>query len=310
MSHRTFRHSWKSPSTSNTDAHLSLEKTSPPTLLYSLRERQTRASAKSCREAHRMGDTNIIITPQIAAIFAGLFSVALTIFGLFARAVLKRMDRDRVEMQARMDRDKAELTALIKQSDERNEKRIDQSDERNEKRSEKLEALIKQSEERTGKRIDRSDERNEKRSEKLEALIKQSEERTGKRIDRSDERNEKRSEKQEADNQQRHSETQSELRDLNSRVGRLEAPDVHDRSAGRPGSQSTQRDHDSATAPEGESDPAPDAKHFDPSMVPLVGGRSESQSSAGLARQAVPDEQQVGETDSEPSEEESPDKSR
>ena len=250
-----------------------------------------------------MGDTNIIITPQIAAIFAGLFSVALTIFGLFARAVLKRMDRDRVEMQARMDRDKAELTALIKQSEERTGKRIDQSEERTGKR-------IDQSDERNEKRIDQSDERNEKRSEKLEALIKQSEERTGKRIDQSDERNEKRSEKQEADNQQRHSETQSELRDLNSRVGRLEAPDVHDRSAGRPGSQSTQRDHDSATAPEGESDPAPDAKHFDPSMVPLVGGRSESQSSAGLARQAVPDEQQVGETDSEPSEEESPDKSR
>ena len=246
-----------------------------------------------------MGDTNIIITPQVAAIFTGLFTVALAILGAFARAFLKRMERDRIEQQARMDRDKAELTALIKQSDERSEARSKQSDERSE-------ALIKQ-----------SDERSEKRSEKLEALIKQSEERSAKRIDQSDERNEKRSEKLEADNQQRHSETrtelrdiQSELRDLNSRVGRPETPGVHDRSAGWSESQSPRRDHDSATAPEGESDPPPVAKHFDPSMVPPAGGRSETQHSAGLARQAVPDEQQVGETDSEPSEEESPDASR
>ena len=198
-----------------------------------------------------MGDTNIIITPQLLAIVGGDLGLLATVSVAVARAFLKRMDQS-------------------------------------EERFEKLEALIKQSEERS-----------EKRSEKLEALIKQ-----------SDERSEKRSENQEADNQQRHSETQTELRELNSRVGRLETPGVHDRSAGRSESQSPRRDHDSATAPEGESDPPPVAKHFKQSMVPPAGGRSETQHSAGLARQAVPDEQQVGETDSEPSEEASPDASR
>ncbi len=218
-----------------------------------------------------MGDTNIIITPQVAAIFTGLFTVALAIFGAFARAYLKRMDRDRIELQARMDRDKAELTALIKQSDERTEKRFDQSDER------------------TEKRFDQSDERTEKRFEKQDA----------------------RSDKQEALSQQRHSEVQTELRDLNSRVGRLETPGgVHDRSAGRSGPQSTRRDDDSMAAPGGESDLPPAAKHFDPSMVPPAGGRSKPQHSAGLARQAVPDEQPGGETVSEPSDEESPDTSQ
>ena len=271
-----------------------------------------------------MGDTNIIITPQMGAIFTGLITVALAILSAFARAFLKRMDQsaERFEkLEALIKQSDERSEKRIKESEERSEKRIKQSEERSEKRSEQLEALIKQSEERTGKRIDESEERtgkrideseertrkrideseerSEKRSEKLEALIKQSEERS-----------EKRSENQEADNQQRHSETQTELRDLNSRVGRLETPGVHDRSAGRSESQSPRRDHDSATAPEGESDPPPVAKHFDPSMVPPAGGRSETQHSAGLARQAVPDEQQVGETDSEPSEEASPDASR
>ena len=220
-----------------------------------------------------MGDTNIIITPQMAAIFTGLITVALAILSVFARAFLKRMDQSEERS--------AKLEALIKQSDERSEKRIKESEERTEK-------LIKESEERT-----------EKRFEKLEA-----------RIDQSDERTEKRSENQEAHNQQRHSETQTELRDLNSRVGRLETPGVHDRSAGRSVPQSPRRDDDSAAAPEGESDPAPVAPPFDPSLVPLAGGRSEPPPAAGVAHQAVPDEQQGGETDSEPSEEASPDPSR
>ena len=220
-----------------------------------------------------MGDTNIIITPQLLAIVGGDLGLLATVSVAVARAFLKRMDQSEERFE--------KLEALIKQSEERSGKRI------------------KESEERSEKRFEQSEERSEKRSEKLEALIKQ-----------SDERSEKRSENQEADNQQRHSETQTELRELNSRVGRLETPGVHDRSAGRSESQSPRRAHDSATAPEGESDPPPVAKHFKQSMVPPAGGRSETQHSAGLARQAVPDEQQVGETDSEPSEEASPDASR
>ena len=271
-----------------------------------------------------MGDT-IIITPQLLAIAGGVVGLLATISAAVARAFWKRLDQADERTEKRFEK----LEALIKQSEERSEKRIDQSDERTEKRFEKLEARIGQSEERTEKRFDQSDERTEKRFdqadertekrfEKLEARFDQSDERTEKRFDQSDERTEKRfekqdarSDKQEALGQKHHSEVQTDLRDLNSRVNKLEsAGDAHDRSAGRSGPQSPRRDDDSAAAPEGESDPPKIAKHFDPSMVPLAGGRSEPQHSAGLARQAVPDEQQVGETDSALSEEESPDAPR
>ena len=242
-----------------------------------------------------MGDTNIIITPQMAAIFTGLITVALAILSVFARAFLKRMDQSEERS--------AKLEALIKQSDERSEKRIKESEERTEK-------LIKESEERTEKRFEKLEARIDQSDERTEKRFKESDERTEKLIKESDERTEKRSENQEAHNQQRHSETQTELRDLNSRVGRLETPGVHDRSAGRSVPQSPRRDDDSAAAPEGESDPAPVAPPFDPSLVPLAGGRSEPPPAAGVAHQAVPDEQQGGETDSEPSEEASPDPSR
>ncbi len=172
-------------------------------------------------------------------------------------------------------------------------KRLEQAAARIEQRFEKLEARIEQLDARDEQRFKDQEARNERRFEKQEA------------------RNERRYENQEARNQQRHSEIQAELRDLNTRVGRLEgAGRVHDRSAGRSGPQSPRRDDDSAAAPEGASDPAPVAKHFEQSMVPPAGGRSEPQHAAGLAHQAVPDEQPGGETVSEPSEEESPDTSQ
>ncbi len=161
------------------------------------------------------------------------------------------------------------------------------------------------------KRLEQAAARIEQRFEKLEARIEKLEARNEQRFEKQDARNEQRYENQEARNQQRHSEIQAELRELNTRVGRLEgAGSVHDRSAGRAGPQSPRRDDGSAAAPEGASDPAPVAKHFEQSMVPPAGGRSEPQHAAGLARQAVPDEQPGGETVSEPSEEESPDTSQ
>ena len=161
------------------------------------------------------------------------------------------------------------------------------------------------------KRLEQAAARIEQRFEKLEARIEQLEARNEQRFKDQEARNERRYENQEARNQQRHSEIQAELRDLNTRVGRLEgARSVHDRSAGRSGPQSPRRDDDSAAAPEGASDPAPVARHFEQSMVPPAGGRSEPQHAAGLAHQAVPDEQPGGETVSEPSEEESPDTSQ
>ena len=240
------------------------------TLLYSLEEGHHLPTAKSWREAHRMGDT-IIITPQIAGIIVAIIGLAATLLSVLARAFIKRLEQAAARIEQRFEK----LEARIEQLDARDEQRFKDQEARNERRFEKQEA------------------RNEQRFKDQEA------------------RNEQRYENQEARNQQRHSEIQAELRDLNTRVGRLEGTGrVHDRSAGRSGPQSPRRDDDSAAAPEGASDPAPVAKHFEQSMVPPAGGRSEPQHAAGLARQAVPDEQPGGETVSEPSEEESPDTSQ
>ncbi len=211
-----------------------------------------------------MGDTNIIITPQVAAIIVATISLAATLLSVLARAFIKRLEQAAARIEQRFEK-----------QDARNEQRSKDQDARNEQRFEKQEA------------------RNERRSKDQDA------------------RNERRYENQEVRNQKRHSEIQAELRDLNTRVSRLETPGgVHDRSAGRSGPQSPRRDDDSAAVPEGGSDPAPVAKHFEQSMVPPAGGRSEPQHSAGLARQAVPDAQPGGETVSEPSEEDSPDTSQ
>ncbi len=228
-----------------------------------------------------MGDT-IIITPQIAGIIVAIIGLAATLLSVLARAFIKRLEQAAARIEQRFEK----LEARIEQLDARDEQRFKDQEARNERR-------FKDQEARNERRFEKQEARNEQRFKDQEA------------------RNERRYENQEARNQQRHSEIQAELRDLNTRVGRLEGTGrVHDRSAGRSGPQSPRRDDDSAAAPEGASDPAPVAKHFEQSMVPPAGGRSEPQHAAGLAHQAVPDEQPGGETVSEPSEEESPDTSQ
>ena len=239
----------------------------------------------------------IIITPQMLAILGGIAGLLLTVFGWVARLFWNqreretaernaRMDREAKERNERMDRERAEVIALIKQTDKRFEERFEKHEARSEERFEKHEA-------RSEERFEKHEARSEKRFEKQEA------------------RSEKRSEKQEAKDKERHGEIRAELRDLNKRVGRLEGrAGINDSSAGAPGQGSLRQSGGPASAPPSEPDPAPVADDFDQSMVPLAGGRAETQPAAGLAHQAAPDPPQSGETDPEPQPEDSPDAAR
>ena len=217
-----------------------------------------------------MGDA-IIITPQLLAIVSGTAALFLTVFGWIARLFWNRLERDTAERNARMDREAAERNA-----------RMDR---------ERAELIA----------------RMESNKAEVIALIKQSDERTEKRFEQLEEKDKER----DARDEWHHREIRAELRDLNTRVSRLEGRvGINDSSAGTPGQGSLRQNDDPAATPEGKPDPAPVADDFDPSMVPLAGGRTESQPAVGLAHQAVPDPQQGGETDPEPQPENSPDAAR
>ena len=68
-------------------------------------------------------DNAIVISPLVAVILSVAAGFVATVFGWFGKGYLKRMDRDRAEVNARMDRERAELLALIEQSDQRSEER-------------------------------------------------------------------------------------------------------------------------------------------------------------------------------------------
>ena len=120
-------------------------------------------------------------------------------------------------------------------------------------------------------------------------------------------------------NEERHRDTQTALRDIHAalrdlsyRAGRLEgAGSVPEDVAPRSGRHSQRRGDNPSPGIDGEPGPAQVAERYAGSMGPLVGGRSEAARAAGLARQAVPDQEQTGqrdtETEPEPSAEESPD---
>ena len=111
--------------------------------------------------------------------------------------------------------------------------------------------------------------------------------------------------------EERHQEVQTALRDLNYQVGRLEgrsgvAYDAPDRS----GRRSPRRRDAPLAATDGEPDTAQVSEPYDKSMVPLAGVRAEPAHAAGLARQAVPGQEQDGESAPEPSTAKSPDTPR
>ncbi len=101
--------------------------------------------------------------------------------------------------------------------------------------------------------------------------------------------------------EERHRENQAVLRDLSYRLGRLEGRSgVHDDAPNRSRRHSPRRRGDPSTASDSEPDPAEVAKFYDESKVPLAGVRAESAHAASLAHQAVPDQEQGGETAPEP----------
>ena len=181
------------------------------------------------------------------------------------------MDRDKAEVLERMDRDKADVLG-----------RMDRN------KADVLE-LFKQSDERAKERSGATDTRLDRGKAELLGLFQQSDERNG----------------------GHHRETQAAIRELSYRVGRLEgAGSVSDSGETRPGRHSPRRRDNPSSAPDSESDRAQVVERYAGSMVPLAGGGSEPARAAGLARQAVPgqeqDSQQDGGTGPESSAEESP----
>ena len=228
-----------------------------------------------------MGDA-IIITPQLLAIVSGIAALFLTVFGWIAKLFWNRLERHTAERNARIDRETAERNARMER--------------------ERAELIARMDRERAELIA-----RMESNKAEVIALIKQSDERTEKRFEQLEEKDKER----DARDEWHHREIRAELRDLNTRVSRLEGRvGINDSSAGTPGQGSPRQNDDPAAAPEGKPDPAPVADGFDQSMVPLAGGRTEPQPAAGLAHQAVPDPQQGGETDTEPQPEDSPDAAR
>ncbi len=111
--------------------------------------------------------------------------------------------------------------------------------------------------------------------------------------------------------EERHRESQAALRDLSYQVGRLEGRSSVDYDAPeRLGRHSPGRRDARLAATDGEPDTAQVSEPYDKSKAPLAGVRAESAHAAGLAHQAVPDQEQDGETAPEPSAGRSPDAAR
>lgn len=255
---------------------------------------------------------SIIINPQLAWFIYVVGGLALPLAGWAVRALFRRMDRNEEERTARMDRDKAEVLELFKQSDRRAEERSRASDDQRDrdkaellKRMDRDKAevlgLFKQSDERGEERSRATDDRRDRdKAEVLERMDRGKAEVLG-LFKQSDERN-----------GGHHRETQSALRELSYRVGRLEGSvGVSDSGEPRSGRHSPRRDDNPSSVPDSEPERAQVVERYAGSMVSSAGGGSEPARAAGLAHQAVPSQEQdgqhAGETGPESGAEKSPD---
>ena len=252
-----------------------------------------------------------------------------------------KTDRDKAEVIAMMVRFKAEVLELIKQSDKRTEEMFRAAAARDEKLDKKidataasLESKIDQYHDKTDKKIDATAGRLESKIDKTDKKIDQYHDKTDKKIDatagrleskidktdekidqnhdKTDKKIDQYHDKLDGRQEERHRETQTALRDLNYSVGRLEgAGGVQGGSGDRSGRPSLRRNSDPSPTPGGAPEPEQVAQRHDRPMVPLAGVLAEPATATGLARQAVPGEEQTGqqgdETAPEPHTEESPD---
>ena len=171
----------------------------------------------------------------------------------------------------------------------------------------RLDRYTAEQNERMDRHAAEQNERMDRAKAEVIALVKQSDERNEKRFEQQEAKDKER----DARNERHFREIRAELRDLNTRVSRLEGPmGGQGGSAGQSGQHSPQRDDDPASAPDGGQEPVPVVSDFDQAMVPPAGGRAEPPRAAGLAHQAVPGPQPGGETDPESQLADSPDTDR
>lgn len=205
-------------------------------------------------------------------VLSGVVSLFLAWSGWFVRAYFKRSERATEELNAKIDATAARL-----------ESKIDKTNEKIDQNHDKTDAKIDATADRLESKIDKTDEKIDQNHDRLDG--------------RHDER---------------HRETQTALLDLNYSVGRLEgAGGIQGGSGDRSGRPSLRRNSDPPPTSGGAREPERIAERHDRSMVPLAGVLAEPATATGLARQAVPGQEQAdqqgGETGPEPHGEESPD---
>ena len=242
-----------------------------------------------------------VIDIDWSMVLSGVVSLFLAWAGWFARAYFKRSERATEELNAKID---AVATRL--------ESKIDKIDAKIDQNYDKTDAKIDATAARLESKIDKTDEKIDQNHDKTHKKIDATADRLESKIDKTDEKIDQNHDRLDGRHDERHRETQTALLDLNYSVGRLEgAGGVQGGSGDRSGRPSLRRNTDPPPTSGGAREPERIAQRHDRSMVPLAGVLAEPATATGLARQAVPGQEQAdqqgGETGPEPHGEESPD---
>ena len=252
-------------------------------------------------------------------VLSGVVSLFLAWSGWFVRAYFKRSERATEELNAKIDATAARLESKIDKIDEKIDQNYDKTDAKIDATAARLESKIDKTNEKIDQNHDKTDAKIDATADRLESKIDKTDEkidatadRLESKIDKTDEKIDQNHDRLDGRHDERHRETQTALLDLNYSVGRLEgAGGIQGGSGDRSGRPSLRRNSDPPPTSGGAREPERIAERHDRSMVPLAGVLAEPATATGLARQAVPGQEQAdqqgGETGPEPHGEESPD---